>query len=86
MGMNCVLYVFISSLKYFMAQIIMSHRGVMCQPIRRASLWLVVPWLIPVPSGLMGATGGPGGLHCVTGGQYVCLLLQRCSPLQGMSV
>lgn len=31
----------------------------------------------------MGAAGDPGGLWCVTGGQDVCSLLQRCSPNSG---
>ncbi len=69
-----------------MAQIIMSHMGLVCQPVGRASLWLGVPWLVPALSGLMGAAGGPGGLCCVTGGLFVCSLLQCCSPLQGLSV
>lgn len=36
------------------ALIIMRHTGVAFQPIRRASLWLGVPGLIPALSGLMG--------------------------------
>lgn len=52
-----VFYVFLRGLKCFpvMAQIITSHRGVVCQPMWRASLWLGVPWLIPVLFGLLGA-------------------------------